>query len=64
MWREMTLSDFRAKDTTCTFCKTKGQFTKLCKSCRKNVNIVTTQIVEKTDFNQSDHPDVNNFVAS
>ena len=64
MWREMTLSDFPAKDTPCTSCKYKGQFTKLCKSRRKNVNIVNTQIVDKTDFNQSDHPDVNNSVAS
>ena len=29
-----------AKDTTCTSCKYKGHFTRLCKSRRRNVNIV------------------------
>ena len=29
-----------AKDTTCTTCKYRGHFTRLCKSRRKNVNIV------------------------
>ena len=48
-----------AKDTTCTSCKYKGHFTKFCISCRKNVNIVNTQIVDKIGFNPSDHPDVN-----
>ena len=48
-----------AKDTTCTSCNYKGHFTKLCKSCRKNLNIVKTQIVDNTDFNPSHHPDVN-----
>ena len=47
-----------AKDTTCTSCNYKGHFTKLFKSRRKNVNIVNTQIVDNTDFNPSDHPDV------
>ena len=48
-----------AKDTSCTACKYKGHLTKLCKSRRKNVNIVNTQIVDNTDFIPSDHPDVN-----
>ena len=48
-----------AKDTTCTSCKYKGHFTRLCKSRRKSVNIVNTQIVDNVDFNPSDHPDVN-----
>ena len=48
-----------AKDTTCTSCKNKSQFTKLCKFCFKNVNIVNTQTVDNTDFNPSDQPDVN-----
>ena len=47
-----------AKDTTCTTCKFKGHFTRLCRSRRKNVNIVNTQIVDNTDFNPSDIPDV------
>ena len=47
-----------AKDTTCTLCKYKGHFTRLCKSRRKNVNFVSTQIVDNADFNPSDHPDV------
>ena len=46
-----------AKDTTCTSCKFKGHFTRLCRSRRKNVNIVNTQIVDNTDFNPSDIPD-------
>ena len=33
-----------AKDTTCTSCKHEGHFTKFCKSCRKNVNSVNTQL--------------------
>ena len=48
-----------ANDTTCTSCKYKGHFTKLCKSRRKTVKIVNTQIVDNTDCNPSDHPDVN-----
>ena len=48
-----------AKDTTCTSCKFKGHFTRLCRSRRKNVNIVNTQIVDNTDFNPSDIQDVN-----
>ena len=48
-----------AKDTICTSCKYKGHLTKLCKSCRKNVNIVNAQLVDNTDFNPSDQPDVN-----
>ena len=48
-----------AKDTTCTSCKHRSHFTKLCKSLRKNVNIVNTQIVDNTDFTPPDHPDVN-----
>ena len=48
-----------AKDTTCTTCKYRGHFTKLCKSRRKNVNIVDSQIVNNTDHNySSDQPDV------
>ena len=50
-----------AKDTTCTTCKYRGHFTRLCKSCRKNVNIVDSQIVNNTDSNYpSEQPDVNN----
>ena len=48
-----------AKDTTCTSCKYKGHFTRLCRSRRKNVNIVNSQIVDNTDFNRSDVPDEN-----
>ena len=48
-----------AKKISCTTCKYKGHFTKLCKSRCKNVNIVNTQIVDNRDFNPSDHPDVN-----
>ena len=48
-----------AKNTTCTSCKFKGHFTRLCRYCRKNVNIVNTQIVDNTEFNPSDIPDVN-----
>ena len=40
-----------AKDTTCTTCKYRGNFTRLCKSRRKNVNIVDSQIVHDTDCN-------------
>ena len=47
-----------AKNTICLSCKYKGHFTKLCKSHRKNVNIINKQIVDNTDFNPSDHPDV------
>ena len=47
-----------AKDTTCTTCKYKGHFTRLCKSRRRNVNIVNNQIVDNTVFNSSDIPDV------
>ena len=59
-----------AKDTTCTSCKYKGHFTRFCKSRRQNLNIVNNQTVDKTDFNPSDLPDVNqtmyieNVVAS
>ena len=50
-----------AKDTTCTSCKDCGHFTKLCKSRRKNVNIVDSQIVHNIDCNYpSEQPDVNN----
>ena len=49
------------KDTTCTTCKYRGHFTRLCKSRRKNVNIVDSQIVNNTDCNYlSEQPDVNN----
>ena len=48
-----------AKDTFCTSCKHKRHFTKLCKSRRKNVSLVNTQIVDNTDFNPWDYPDVN-----
>ena len=48
-----------AKDTPCTSCKYKGHFAKLCKFCHKNVNILSNQIVDNTDFNPSDQPDVN-----
>ena len=48
-----------AKDTLCTSCKYKGHFTRLCKSRRRNVNIVNNQIRDNTDFNLSNIPDVN-----
>ena len=48
-----------AKDTTCISCKCKDHFTRLCKSRRRNVSIVNNQIVDNTDFNPSDIPDVN-----
>ena len=48
-----------ANDTTCFSCKCKGHFTRLCRPRRKNVNIVNSQIVDITDFNPSDFPDVN-----
>ena len=48
-----------AKDTICTSCKFKGHFTILCRSRRRNVNLVTNQILDNTDFNPSDIPDVN-----
>ena len=48
-----------AKDTICTSCKFKGHFTRLCRSRRKNVNIVNIHIVDNTDFNPSDILDVN-----
>ena len=48
-----------ANDTTCFSCKYKGHFTRLCRPRRKNVNIVNSQIVDITDFNPSDFPDVN-----
>ena len=48
-----------AKDTTCKTCKYRGHFTRLCKSRRKNVNIVDSQIVYNTDHNYpSEQPDV------
>ena len=48
-----------AKDKTCTTCKYRGNFTRLCKSRRKNVNIVDSQIVNNTDHNYpSEQPDV------
>ena len=50
-----------AKDTPCTSCKYCGHFSRLCKSCRKNVNTVDSQIVRNTDCNcPSEQPDVNN----
>ena len=48
-----------AKDTTCTSCKYKGHFTRLCRSRRKNVSIVNSQMIDNTDFNPSDISDVN-----
>ena len=48
-----------AKDTTCTSCNFIGHFIRLCRSRRKNVNIVNTQFVDNTDFNPSHTPDVN-----
>ena len=49
------------KDTICTSCKYRGHFTRLCKSRRKNINIVDSQIVHNTDCNYpSEQPDVNN----
>ena len=54
-----------AKDTTCTTCKYWGHFTRLCKSRRKNVKIVDSQIVNNTDCNYpSEQPDVNNDRAN
>ena len=47
-----------AKDTTCTSCKQKGHFTRRGRSRRRYVNIVNNQIVDNTDFNPSDIPDV------
>ena len=39
--------------------KNKGHFTRICIFCRKNLNIVSTQIVDFTDSNYlSDKPDV------
>ena len=50
-----------AKDTTFTSFKYRGHFTRLCKTRRKNVNIVDSQIVHKTDCNYpSEQPIVNN----
>ena len=50
-----------AKDTICTSCKYQGHFNRLCKSSRKNLNIVDSQIVHNTDCNcPSEQPDVNN----
>ena len=48
-----------AKDTSYSSCKFKGNLTRICKPRRKNVDIVNTYNVDKTDFNPSDHPDVN-----
>ena len=48
-----------AKDTTCTSWKYKGHFTRLCKSRRRNLNILNNQIVDNTNLNPSDIPDVN-----
>ena len=48
-----------AKDTTCTSCRYKGHFIRLCRSRRKKVNIVSSQIVDNTDINPSDTPDKN-----
>ena len=45
------LAVYPAKDTTCTSCKYRGHFTRLCKSRRKNVNIVDSQIVHNTNCN-------------
>ena len=50
-----------AKDINYTFCKYYGHFTRLCKSCRKNVNLVESQIVNNTDCNcPLEQPDVKN----
>ena len=49
----------QAKDTSCTVCKFECNFTRLCKSRRRNVNIVNTQIVDNADFNPSGYSDVN-----
>ena len=48
-----------AKVTNCTSYKYKGHFTRLSKSRPRHVNIVKNRIVDNTDFNQSDLPDVN-----
>ena len=54
-----------AKDTTCTTCKYRAHFTRLCKSRRKNVNIVDSQIVNNTDCKYpSEQSDVNNDRAN
>ena len=48
-----------ANDTTCTSCKYKVHFSSLCESRSRNVNLVNNQIVDNTDLNPSDIPDVN-----
>ena len=48
-----------AKNTTCKSCKYKGHFTRLCKSRRRNVNIVNNQSEDNTELNSSDIPYVN-----
>ena len=55
------LAVFPAKDTTCTSYIHGRHFTRLCKSRRKNVNNVDSQIVHNKDCNYpSEQPDVNN----
>ena len=52
-----------AKDTTCTSCKNRGHFTRLCISRRKNrvVNNIDSQIVQNTDCDYpSEQRDLNN----
>ena len=50
------------RDTTCTSCKYRGHFTRLCQCRGKNVNIVYSQIVHNTGCNYpSEQPDVNNY---
>ena len=54
-----------AKDITCTSWKYRENFVRLCKSNRKNVNCVDSQIVHNTDCNYpSEQPDVNNDPVS
>ena len=54
-----------AKDTTCTSCKYRGHFTRLCKARSKNLNVVDSQNVTNTDCNySSEQPDVNSDRAN
>ena len=50
-----------AKKRSCTFCKHRGNFTRLSKFCRKTVIIGDTQNKDNTDINYSSHQlDLNN----
>ena len=50
-----------AKETNCLSCKHRGLFTRICKSRRKNLNIIDSLTVNNTDCNYPlEQPDVNN----